>query len=166
LLQGSFTKGDFLMQRFVADRMLGKLAKWLRVFGYDVIYLRQGVDEEIETRLKEGRIFLTRNRRAGPWQQLGEVFVIHANEPKKQLREVVQGLRLAMIDAELFSRCLSCNCLLDTVSREEVRAEVPDYIYQTQSRFHRCCDCGKVYWPGSHSEKMRQQLEDILASTD
>ena len=146
--------------------MLGKLAKWLRVFGYDVIYLRQGADEEIEEQLKEGRIFLTRNRRAGPWQQLGEVFVVHANEPKKQLREVVQGLRLAMVNAELFSRCLSCNCLLDTVSREEIRAEVPEYIYQTQSRFLRCCDCGKVYWPGSHSKKMRQQLEEILASTD
>ena len=154
------------MQRFVADRMLGKLAKWLRVFGYDVIYLRQSADAEIEGRLKEGRIFLTRNRRAEPWQRLGKVFVVHANEPKKQLREVIQGLRLAILDAEPFSRCLSCNCPLDTVRREEVRAEVPEYIYQTQREFYRCFDCGKVYWPGSHSEKMRQQLEEILASTD
>ena len=154
------------MQRFVADRMLGKLAKWLRVLGFDVVYLRQAADEEIVERLREGRIFLTRGRRAGPWRQSDKVFVVHANEPKKQLREVVQGLRLDMIDAELFSRCLSCNCLLDTVNREEVRAEVPDYIYQTQSQFHRCCDCGKIYWPGSHSEKMRQQLEEILANSD
>jgi uncharacterized protein with PIN domain len=154
------------MQRFVADRMLGKLAKWLRVLGYDVVYLRQAADEEIVERLREGGIFLTRDRRAGPWQQLGKVFVVTANEPKKQLREVVLGLRLAMIDAELFSRCLSCNCLLDTVNREEVRAEVPDYIYQTQSQFHRCCDCGKVYWSGSHSGKMRLQLEEILENTD
>ena len=154
------------MQRFVADRMLGKLAKWLRVLGYDVVYLRQAADEKIVERLREGRIFLTRGRRAGSWHQLGRVFVVTANEPQKQLREVVRGLRLAMIDAELFSRCLSCNCLLDTVNREEVRAEVPDYIYQTQSQFHRCCDCGKIYWPGSHSEKMRQQLEEILADSD
>ena len=154
------------MQRFVADRMLGKLAKWLRVLGYDVVYLPQAADEEIAERLREGRIFLTRGRRGGSWQQLGKVFVVNANEPKKQLREVVQGLRLAMIAAELFSRCLGCNCLLETVNREEVRAEVPDYIYQTQSQFHRCCDCGKVYWSGSHSEKMRQQLEEILANTD
>lgn len=154
------------MQRFVADRMLGKLAKWLRVLGFDVVYLRQAADEEIVERLREGRIFLTRGRRAGPWRQPDKVFVVHANEPKKQLREVVQGLRLDMIDAELFSRCLSCNCLLDTVSREEVRAKVPDYIYQTQRKFHRCSDCGKVYWSGSHSEKMRQQLEEILESAD
>ena len=154
------------MQRFVADRMLGKLAKWLRVLGYDVVYLRQAADEEIVERLREGRIFLTRGRRVGSWQQLGKVFVVNANEPKKQLCEVVQGLRLAIINAELFSRCLSCNCLLDTVNRDEVRAEVPDYIYQTQSQFHRCCDCGKVYWSGSHSEKVHQQLEEILADTD
>ena len=154
------------MQRFVADRMLGKLAKWLRVLGYDVVYLRQAADEKIVERLREGRIFLTRGRRAGSWQELGRVFVVTANEPQKQLREVVRGLGLAMIDAELFSRCLSCNCLLDTVNREEVRAEVPDYIYQTQSQFHRCCDCGKVYWPGSHSEKMRQQLAETLADSD
>ncbi|MEJ2232806.1 MAG: Mut7-C RNAse domain-containing protein [Syntrophobacterales bacterium] len=154
------------MQRFVADRMLGKLAKWLRVLGFDVVYLRQAADEEIVERLREGRIFLTRGRRAGPWRQPGKVFVVHANEPKKQLREVVQGLRLDMIDGELFSRCLSCNCLLDTVNREEVRAEVPDYIYQTQSTFHRCSDCGKVFWSGSHSEKMRQQLEEILKNAD
>lgn len=154
------------MQRFVADRMLGKLVKWLRVFGYDVLYLRQCTDEEIEGRLKEGRIFLTRDRRAEPWQQLGKVFVVQANEPRKQLHEVIQGLHLAILDAEPFSRCLNCNCLLDTVRREEVRAEVPEYIYQTQRQFHRCFDCGKVYWRGSHSEKMRQQLEEILAGTD
>ena len=92
------------MQRFFTDRMLGKLAKWLRVLGYDVVYLRQGADEEIVERLREGRIFLTRGRRAGSWQQLGEVFVVNANETKEQLREVVQGLRLVMIDAELFRR--------------------------------------------------------------
>ena len=154
------------MQRFVADRMLGKLAKWLRVLGYDVVYLRQAADEEIAERLREGRIFLTRGRRGGSWQQLVIVFVFNAIEPKKQLSEVVHGLRLAIICAELFSRCLSCNCLLDTVNREEVRAEVPDYIYQTQNQFHRCCDCGKVYWSGSHSEKMRRQLEEILENTD
>jgi len=154
------------MQRFVADRMLGKLAKWLRVLGYDVVYLRQAADEEIVERLREGRIFLTRDRRAGPWLKVGKVFVVGANEPKEQLREVVQGLRLAMIDAVLFSRCLSCNCLLDTANREEVRSEVPDYIYQTKSQFHRCCGCGKVYWSGSHSEKMRQQLEEILKNPD
>ena len=89
------------MQRFFTDRLLGKLAQWLRVLGYDVVYLRQAADEEIVERLQEGRIFLTRGRRVGSWQQLGKVFVVNANEPKKQLCEVVQGLRLAMIRLHL-----------------------------------------------------------------
>ena len=78
------------MQRFAADRMLGKLAKWMRVLGFDVVYLRQGGDEEIFPCLKEGRTILTRNRRARYWQQQGKVFVVSANDPKKQLREVCE----------------------------------------------------------------------------
>lgn len=150
------------MECFVADRMLGKLAKWLRVLGYDVVYLQRAGDAEVLARLQEGRILLTRNRRAGLWREQGRVFVVNANDPKEQLREVIQGLDLARTEGALFSRCLSCNCLLDTVSREEVREAVPEYIWQVQEQFHRCGDCGKVYWAGTHSEKMRQLLEEIF----
>ena len=78
------------MQRFVADRMLGKLAKWLRVLGYDVVYLSRAAEEEILDKLQEGRTLLTRNRRAESWQEEGKVFLVNANDPKKQLREVVK----------------------------------------------------------------------------
>ena len=150
------------MQRFVADRMLGKLAKWLRVLGYDVVYLSKAAEEEILDKLQEGRTLLTRNRRAELWQEEGRVFLVNANDPKKQLREVVKGLGLEKSDNDLFSRCLNCNCPLEVTRREEVREEVPEYIYQTQNQFYRCSDCGKVYWSGSHSRRMRQQLEEIL----
>ena len=154
------------MERFAADRMLGKLAKWMRVLGFDVVYLRQGGDEEILPCLKDGRTILTRNRRARFWQQQGKVFVVSANDPKKQLREVYQGLRLCrMIDA-LLSRCLNCNRLLETISKEEVREEVPEYIWQSQNLFYRCEDCRKVYWSGSHAERMRRRLHQILADKE
>ena len=154
------------MERFAADRMLGKLAKWLRVLGYDVVYLRQGAGKEVLRQLQEGRTLLTRNRRAGLWQQRGKVFVVNANDPKEQLREVVQALGLRRMAGTLFSRCLSCNKLLETVRREEVREQVPEYIWQAQKSFYRCGDCQKVYWSGSHTEKMRQRLERILAESD
>lgn len=154
------------MERFAADRMLGKLAKWLRVLGYDVVYLRQAADKEVLRQLQVGRTLLTRNRRAELWQQQGKVFVVNANDPKEQLREVVQGLGLRRMAGALFSRCLSCNKLLETVGREEVREQVPEYIWQAQESFYRCEDCRKVYWSGSHSEKMRQRLEEILAECD
>ena len=150
------------MQRFVADRMLGKLAGWLRVLGYDVVYLKRATAEEILDKLQEGRTLLTRNRRARSWQGKGRVFIVRDNDPQIQLREVVKGLMLPELDGPIFSRCLSCNHPLDEVGRDEVREEVPEYIYQTQEEFHRCSDCGKVYWPGSHAKRMRQQLREIL----
>ena len=154
------------MQRFAADRMLGKLAKWMRVLGFDVVYLRQGGDEEIFPCLKEGRTILTRDRRARYWQQQGKVFVVSANDPKKQLREVYQGLRLSIGSDALLSRCLNCNRLLEKISKEEVREEVPEYIWQSQNLFYRCEDCRKVYWSGSHVEKMRHLLNEILADKE
>ncbi len=150
------------MQRFVADRMLGKLAKWLRVLGYDVVYLKKAAEEEILENLQEGRTLLTRNRRARLWRGKGRVFMVNDNDPKIQLREVVKGLRLGELDGAIFSRCLNCNRPLEVVRREEVREEVPDYIYQRQKEFHRCSDCRKVYWHGSHAVRMRQQLRKIL----
>ncbi len=151
------------MDQFVADRMLGKLAKWLRVLGYDVIYLKQAGDREILAKLREGRILVTKDRRAEAWRMQGKVFVVSANDHEEQLREVVQGLNLPRIDNSLFSRCLKCNVLLETVSREEVYEQVPEYIWQTLHLFRRCEGCGQVYWAGSHSKRMRQKLERIFA---
>ena len=154
------------MQRFVADRMLGKLAKWLRVLGYDVVYLKKAAEEEILQNLQEGRTLLTRNRRARSWHGKGRVFMVNNDDPKIQLCEVVKGLRLAESDSAMFSRCLSCNRPLAAVRREEVREEVPDYIYQRQKEFHRCRNCRKVYWHGSHAVRMRQQLREILENSE
>lgn len=151
-----------MMQRFVADRMLGKLAKWLRVLGYDVVYLRSGAHEEICDNLQEGRTLLTRNRRALSWHGKGKIIMVNDDDPKMQLRQVVKGLELRELEGEIFSRCLNCNRPLEAIEKEEVREDVPDYIYQKQKEFHRCSDCGKVYWHGSHAVKMRQQLREIL----
>jgi uncharacterized protein with PIN domain len=142
--------------------MLGKLAKWLRVLGYDVVYLKRATEKEVLEKLQEGRTLLTRNRRARSWHGKGRVFVVKENDPQIQLREVVNGLRLPELDGAIFSRCLSCNHPLEEVRRDEVREEVPEYIYQTQEEFHRCSDCGKVFWHGSHAKRMRQQLREIL----
>ena len=152
------------MEHFVADRMLGKLAKWLRALGYDVIYLREAEDAEILVMVREGRVLLTRDRRAERWREEGQVFVITENEPKEQLREIVDGLNLSKMDAALFSRCLICNNPLRLVGRETIREEVPEYIWQRHRRFHRCDNCSKVYWPGSHSERMRLRAEEIFSN--
>ena len=152
------------MEHFVADCMLGKLAKWLRALGYDVIYLREAEDAEILAMVREGRVLLTRDRRAERWREEGKVFVITKNDPKEQLREIVGGLDLSKMDAALFSRCLICNNPLRLVGKETIREEVPEYIWQRHHRFHRCDNCSKVYWPGSHSKRMRHRVEEIFSN--
>ena len=147
------------MERFVADRMLGKLARWLRVLGYDTEYLGGAGDEAIRRGLDEGRVFLTRNRRARPWLKFGRVVMIKADDPREQLQEVVRQLRLPLAPEALLNRCLRCNRPLVTVGKEEVRGDVPDYIWQTHAEFRRCHGCRRVYWSGSHAENMRHRLK-------
>jgi uncharacterized protein with PIN domain len=147
------------MELFVVDRMLGRLARWLRVLGYDTVYLKGAPDEEIRKQLAEGRVLLTRNRRADPWLDLGKVVVIEADDPREQLREVVRQLRLPVREGALLSRCLGCNRPLVAAAKEEVSGEVPDYIWHTHEGFRRCQGCRKVYWSGSHSENMRHRLK-------
>ena len=147
------------MERFVADRMLGKLARWLRVLGYDTLYLGGAGDEVIRRGLDEGRILLTRNRRAHPWLKRGRVVVIKADDPRAQLRDVVHQLRLSLAEETLLTRCLLCNRPLLTVGKEEVRGDVPDYVWQTQVEFRRCQGCRRVFWSGSHAENMRHRLK-------
>ena len=154
------------MDRLAADRMLGKLAKWLRALGHDVIYLRQAVDAEVFAVLKEGRILLTRNRRAGVWRKHGKVLAVKANNPKNQLLEVTSKLPLLKTDAVPFSRCLECNRILRAANRKDVRETVPEYIWQTHEQFYRCDNCLRTYWSGSHSERMRQQLRELLQNCD
>jgi uncharacterized protein with PIN domain len=147
------------MERFVADRMLGKLARWLRVLGYDTLYLTGAGDEAIRRGLDEGRILLTRNRRAHPWLKRGRVVVIKADDPREQLRELVRQLRLSLAEEALLNRCLGCNQPLVTVSKEDVRGDVPEYVWQTHGEFRRCGGCRRVFWSGSHAENMRRRLK-------
>jgi len=151
------------MERFIVDRMLGRLARWLRVLGYDAVYLRGACDEEIRKGLEEGRVLLTKNRRANPWLDLGKVVVIEADDPREQLRQLVRRLRLPVTEGALLSRCLRCNRPLVAAGKEEVFGEVPDYIWQTHEGFRRCQGCGKVFWSGSHADNMRRRLKTDFA---
>jgi uncharacterized protein with PIN domain len=128
--------------------------------------LRQAGDPEVVAVLEEGRILLTRNRRAAVWHKHGKVLAVEANNPKEQLLEVARKLPLLQRDAVPFSRCLECNRVLRSATRKEVREAVPEYIWQTHEQFHRCDNCLRTYWSGSHCKRMRQQLQEIFQNYD
>jgi len=145
--------------RFVADTMLGRLAKWLRILGYDTRY-DPALDDDALLRLAqaEGRILLTRDhalaRRGGP-----HAFLVDHEDLLQQLRTIRE--RFGEPADAPFSRCPVCNARLVMVPREAVTPHVPAFVWRQHERFHRCPECGRIYWPGTHFERMRSVLQAL-----
>jgi hypothetical protein len=146
--------------KFAADRMLGRLVKWLRVLGCDVIYgphlTGYGL---IRAARAEGRLILTRDRRLKQ-KQPPEFIFIESDHYRDQLRQVVRECGLE-IGGKLFTRCLACNSLLQIRSKETVKQLVPAYVFTTQEAFSWCSQCRRVYWPATHQQKMVEELGKI-----
>jgi uncharacterized protein with PIN domain len=147
---------------FAVDAMLGRLAKALRMLGYDAHYDSGISDSDLKLlALKEGRIVLTRDREIAETALPLRVVLVESDRPEQQLRQIVGGLSLE-VRGPLFTRCLVCNSPVEEVSREEVEGRVPPYVLSTQDRFARCPGCGRIYWPATHVEAARRWLERIL----
>ena len=148
--------------RFLADAMLGRLARWLRVLGLDTAYDAVRPDRElVRVAALEGRVLLTRDRHL-----LRELHPRHAVEithdaPLAQLRDVVNRCAIEP-PAELFTRCLVCNAPLAGVPADRATALVPPAAQPLGGPVRRCPVCGRVYWPGSHVRRMRAALERAL----
>jgi len=148
--------------KFFADDMVGKLARWLRLSGFDCAY-EKTIDDATLDRIarEEGRIVLTRDTRlAGRFPGL-RVYRLESEDPVEQLRQVSAAFSLDL-RAGLFTRCLECNCVIEPVSKESAKGRVPDFVFQTQSEFHACPGCGRIFWAGSHHDRMRERLEAWL----
>ncbi len=144
--------------RFLADAMLGRLARWLRVLGYDTAYDAMAPDPELVARANaEGRVLLTRDRHLLRELEPELALEIRGDAPLEQLREVVAALWLER-PTELFTRCLVCNNLLTDVPDAERDAVVPEQSRGLPGPVCRCPVCGRVYWPGSHARRMRLAL--------
>ena len=144
---------------FIADSMLGKLAKWLRALGYDTMYqpfYREGVIGDF---VRGGRQLLSRHRPTVT--RYANSVLIHADHVKDQLHELKNGGIISSDRSEWFSRCLLCNTPLEEAKGTDARENVPEYIfYQSASEISFCPSCGRYFWPGSHRERMMRQLEE------
>jgi len=147
--------------RFIADAMLGRLARWLRFLGFDTLYYADIQDSRlIKIALEEGRCLLTRDTRLVRVRALKSYLLLHANSTYQQLIEVNEALHLDQVN--LPGRCVACNGLLAAIEdKTEVRDSVPEYVFLGFDAFSRCSDCGGVYWEGSHSRQFREMLGRI-----
>jgi len=148
--------------RFVADRMLGKLAKGLRMLGYDTVYYRgEGAYPLIKLAREQDRVILTRNSKLLPKRPEDRIHRIMEDKPSLQLKELIQKEIIFLNEKTLFSRCLLCNILLNEITREEAEGKVPDFIFFQQKKFFRCPQCLKIYWQGSHQDHMLKRIEQL-----
>lgn len=147
---------------FLADAMLRGLARWLRVAGFDTTGDRQQDDPELVRRARtEGRILLTRDRVLVQDLYPERVVLLDADKPLRQLRELVDQLPLPAPEA-LFRRCLRCNTPVRAAAAADVAALIPEPAHALPGPFHQCPECGRVYWPGSHTRRMRALLTGAI----
>jgi len=134
--------------KFAADNMLGGLAKWLRILGFDTYYLRQGLEEPMPERI----LLTCRSTRPHQPRIKGWLDVIHlsSTHTQAQLKEILDALHLKKEDLQLLSRCTVCNHLLVKVSSEDVLSRVPEYVWSSHTEFSKCGLCNRIYWPGTH----------------
>ncbi|ASJ09662.1 hypothetical protein A3L11_10620 [Thermococcus siculi] len=142
--------------RFIADMMLGRLARWLRLYGYDTLYGVEDDDEILRIARDEGRVILTRDATLSERaRRLGlEVILLGSNSFEEQIEELKSfGVEFR----ELFpanARCPKCNGPIKPVSKEEIRNKVPESVYRKYDEFYVCENCGQIYWPGRQWEEM------------
>lgn len=148
--------------RFVADVHLGKLTRYLRMLGLDVAYDREADDHAIVARANsERRIILTRDKGILKHGGVTHGHWVRSMHPREQVGEVLRALDLrGRIDP--FTRCMECNGALAPAPRAEVAAHLPSSVLERQDRFARCPECGRIYWEGSHYDRMCEWIDDLL----
>ncbi len=185
--------GEGERTRFVADSMLGRLAKSLRMLGFDVAYDPFADDGQLLAQARdEGRIVLTRDTQmvrrrklaggpstgsgpplrmaGGPSRaesrggELPRLVFIVSDHLREQLAQVARELGLPLDRSAALTRCIVCNGDLSAVPKESVRGEVPPYVHQTQDTFARCGGCGRIYWRGTHVEAMERKLDELAVA--
>ena len=147
--------------RFLADRMVGTLAKWLRILGYDTVYMPEASPASVKREAhRQGRLLLTRRTCFLNQKDVPPFVFIRADRFREQLKQVCTDLQLT-VSSSLLRRCSVCNQELETIDRERVQSRVPAYVWRTQSAFFRCRQCQRIYWNATHRERILEELRHM-----
>ncbi len=149
--------------RFVADRMLGRLARMLRLVGYDTVFSSHSTPAEVRAVAElEARVVLTRGQAEKRYPAVERVLSVKSDYAPEQLREVVEHFKLDPRRG-LWTRCTLCNGMLEKVDKRAVKPHIHPKVFELYEEFFRCAACGHIYWRGSHVERMLKNLSAILS---
>jgi len=152
--------------KFIVDTNVGRLARWLRMMGYDTLFINE-IDDKglVSIGLKEKRVVVTKDthimeRRVVTSGKL-KVLLVRGDDTKAQLRQVVKAMNLDP-ESNQFTLCLECNQPLIRRKKAEVKDLVPPYVFQMQSQYVQCPSCHRIYWQGTHWQRMKRELETLM----
>lgn len=154
------------LARFVADVNVGKLGKWLRILGYDTLFFNPADDNALlRVAQQEGRVLLTRDtglaRRRAVRRGLVRAVLLESDDWRHQVRQLARDLGLSPVP-DTFSRCVRCNTVLLPAERGSVAGLVPPYVFATKDRFMVCPDCSRIYWRGTHWDRVREEIDLLV----
>jgi len=147
--------------KFLCDQMLGSLAKWLRLIGFDTFYANAEMndDELIEVAKKEDRIVITRDEEliVRIKKQKLPIAEINTTDVDEQLKIVLKNVSIDQ--KNVLSRCSVCNNKLDEIEKKDVQGKVPERVFKNNERFWFCKRCDKIYWMGTHYDKITNKIK-------
>lgn len=145
--------------------MLGTLARWLRLLGYDALYFRDLDDADLADRARRGgRVLVTRDRGLAARRSAGRVVLLRSRGLREQWVELARACALRPRPSEAMTRCAVCNGRLRALPRARARRLVPPYVHATRRRFRRCSGCGRVFWRATHHAGLARRLSELRRS--
>jgi uncharacterized protein with PIN domain len=148
--------------KYITDNTLAKLAKWLRLLGYDTaVFPRKAGREMLQLADAEQRIVLSRRQDLLERQFSGRLYLVQGNDVGSQLREVMADFSLTIEKKKMFQICLRCNEKLIPTAKEAVRDLVPPYVFENCDEYDGCPRCLSIYWAGTHQRNSLQFLEKL-----
>ena len=149
--------------KLICDQMLGTLAKWLRIYGFDTFYADSKMDdtELINISKNEKRVLITRDKNLLQIARKEKLKVIEINttDIDQQINKVISHVKV--VTSKVLSRCILCNTRIDEIKKDEIKQMVPKRVFDSNEKFWYCPNCKKIYWKGSHYEKMIEKINNL-----
>ncbi|MCX6671221.1 MAG: Mut7-C RNAse domain-containing protein [Euryarchaeota archaeon] len=150
--------------KLLCDHMLGSLAKWLRIFGFDTFYPDSTTNDDLILQIahREERLLISRDKELliRAKKTLVPVLEIQTTNLTEQLQQVLK--KIPVDEEKILSRCTVCNTLLHSVEKETIKDKIPEKVFQTRNEFWICPSCSKYYWMGTHYENMREKISTLI----
>jgi len=152
--------------KYVCDQMLGTLAKWLRIYGFDTFFANSEMDdtELIDISKKEKRVLITRDKNLMQIARKEKLKVIEINttDINQQINNVIAQVKVD--PSKILSRCIMCNTEINEIKKEEIKEKVPKRVFEANENFWFCPKCKKIYWKGTHYKNMIEKINILKNS--